>query len=99
MPDDAKRAAQRALVDRILTGPGCTAADLRSRAFAGAGLQPSVNPLLDKVVTDPTQITDDDFAATGLADDQLFELVVCAAVGRSTRMYESALAALDEADT
>ena len=30
----------------------------------------------------------------GFTDDQLFELVICAAVGQSTRQYEAALTAL-----
>ena len=33
----------------------------------------------------------------GFTDDQLFELVICAAVGQSTRQYEAGLAALAEA--
>ena len=32
-----------------------------------------------------------------LSEDQLFELVVCAAVGQSTRLYEAGLAVLAEA--
>jgi hypothetical protein len=45
-------------------------------------------------------VTEADFAAakaSGLSEDQLFELVVCAAVGQSTRQYEAGLAALAEA--
>ena len=33
----------------------------------------------------------------GFTEDQLFELVICAAVGQSTRQYEAGLAALAEA--
>lgn len=32
-----------------------------------------------------------------MSEDQIFELVVCAAIGESTRQYESALEALAEA--
>jgi hypothetical protein len=35
--------------------------------------------------------------ASGLSEDQVFELVVCAAVGQSARQYETALEALDQA--
>ena len=35
--------------------------------------------------------------ASGCTEDQIFELVVCAAVGQSTRLYEAGLAALAEA--
>ncbi|MBR7830845.1 hypothetical protein KDK95_31365, partial [Actinospica sp. MGRD01-02] len=53
-----------------------------------------------KVVATPALVTDADFAAgraAGLSEDQLFEVVVCAAVGQATRQYEAGLAALDEA--
>jgi hypothetical protein len=48
----------------------------------------------------PAQVTDADFAAakaSGFSEDQLFELVICAAVGQSARLYEAGLAALAEA--
>jgi hypothetical protein len=32
--------------------------------------------------------------ASGLGEDQIFELVVCAAIGQATRQYQSALGAL-----
>ena len=32
---------------------------------------------------------------SGLSEDQIFELVVCAAIGQATRQYQSALGALD----
>ncbi|MGW1344008.1 hypothetical protein ACWCOV_23390 [Kribbella sp. NPDC002412] len=91
---DEKRAAHQALVNQILNGPGTAPADQRARAFDNA--EPR-HPLIDKVATRPTQITDEDFAATGLTDDQLFELVIAAAVGQSTRLYDAGLAALAEA--
>ena len=101
MPDeDKKRAAHRALVDRILNGEGRASRDQRSRAFGNEGLAPPLDGLIGKVATTPTQVTDADFAAakaSGCSEDELFELVVCAAVGQSTRLYEAGLAALAEA--
>ena len=94
---DRKRAAYQALADRILTGPGTTSAAHRASAFASAGIAPAVDPLLTKVANRPTHITDADYAtakAAGFTDDQLFELVIAAAVGRSARMYDAGLAAL-----
>jgi len=32
--------------------------------------------------------------ASGLSEDQIFEIVVCAAIGQATRQYDTALAAL-----
>lgn len=96
MPEDRKRAAQRALVDRVLTGDGRASVEQRARAFHNNG----PDPLIGKVATRPGRITDADFTAakaSGFSDDELFELVVCAAVGQSTRLYEAGLTALAEA--
>ena len=101
MPDeDKKRAAHRALVDRVLTGEGRASAEQRARAFSNADLPPPLRALIGKVATRPAQVTDADFAAakaSGFTEDQLFELVVCAAVGQSARLYAAGLAALAEA--
>jgi alkylhydroperoxidase family enzyme len=61
-----------------------------------------LDALIDKVATRPAQVTDADFAAakaSGCSEDQLLELVICAAVGQSARLYEAGLAALAEATT
>jgi hypothetical protein len=101
VPDeDKKRAAHRALVDRVLNGQGRASAEQRARAFSNDGLSPSLHALIGKVATRPAQVTDADFAAakaSGFSEDQLFELVICAAVGQSARLYEAGLAALAEA--
>lgn len=101
MPDeDKKRAAHRALVDAVLHGAGQAAAEQRARAFSNEGLSPPLDALIGKVATRPAQVTDADFAAakaSGCTEDQLFELVICAAVGESARLYEAGLAALGEA--
>ena len=98
--DDEKRSIHEPLVNRILRGSGRAPADQRARAFDNAELAEPLRPLLDKVATNSAQVTDADFATAteaGFTDDQLFELVICAAVGQSTRQYEAGLAALAEA--
>lgn len=98
--EDEKRAIHRLLVERVLNGPGRAPADQRARAFNNDELPGPLRALVDKVATRSAQVTDADFAAAleaGFTDDQLFELVVCAAVGASTRQYEAGLAALAEA--
>ena len=98
--DDKKRKAHRDLVDRVLNGEGTAPAQQRAQAFGNDGLAPPLDALVAKVATSPSRITDADFAAAeaaGLSEDQLFELVVCAAVGQSTRLYEAGLAALSAA--
>lgn len=101
MPDmDKKRAAFLALADGILSGEGETSREQRAGAFANAGVPAPVDGLIGKVATSPTRVTDADFAAaraSGYSEDQLFELVIAAAVGQSARMYDAGLAALAEA--
>ena len=101
MPDeDKKRAAHQALVDRVLSGEGRASAEQRARAFSNADLPPPLQALIAKVATRPAQVTDADFAAaraSGFSEDQLFELVISAAVGQSARLYDAGLAALAEA--
>jgi hypothetical protein len=100
VPDDKKRAAHRALVDRVLNGEGRASAQQRVRAFDNDGLSPPLDALIGKVATRPAQVTEADFAAakaSGFSEDQLFELVICAAVGQSARLDEAGLAALAEA--
>lgn len=98
MPDeDRKRAAHRALVASVLGEKGAASAEQRTRAFDNEGLPPPVSALVDKVATRPADVTDADIAAAraaGLTEDQVFELVICAAVGQSTRQYDAARAAL-----
>lgn len=97
-----KRQAHRALVARILDGQGFASTSLRLAAFNclnAVSVEP-LRTLIGKVARQPTRITDADIdavKASGVSEDQVFELVVCAAVGEATRQYESALAALEQA--
>jgi len=101
VPDeDQKRAAHQALVNSVLHGEGRASPELRARAYDNADLPEALQALIGKVADHPAQITDADFAAAkaaGFSEDQLFELVTCAAVGQSSRQYETGLAALAEA--
>ena len=101
MPDvDKKRAAFRALAERVLNGEGTASAEQRARAFNNDGLSAPLDTLIGKVVTRPVRVTEADFAAakaSGFSEDQLFELVICAAVGQSDRLYQAGLAALARA--
>lgn len=88
------------LVDRVLGADGHAPRDLRQAAFDNSGPDDQrVRTLVEKVAARPTEITDADFATAseaGLTDDQLWEIIICAAIGQSTRMYEGALGTLDE---
>ena len=100
LAEDNKRAAFRALQDRIVNGEGRASPEQRARACSNAGLSQPLDGLLGKVATRPTQVTDADFAAAraaGFSEDELFELVICAAVGQTARLYDAGLAALADA--
>jgi hypothetical protein len=95
-----KQALVRAIEQRILTGPGKAPPDLRAKAFQDSDLPGPLAPLLDRVAKRSFQVTDGDVAAAlaaGFTQDQIFELVLCAAVGESSRLYQAGLAALAEA--
>lgn len=76
--------------------------ELRAKAFAASDLAEPLATLVDKVAKRSLQLTDGDFAAALAAvytEDQLFELVICAAVGESSRRYHAGLAALVKASS
>jgi alkylhydroperoxidase family enzyme len=91
------RTAHQAVVTRVLEGDGRASRAERRAAFDDSRLIEPLGGLISKVAKHPTQITDDDIAAvkaSGLSEDQIFEVVVCAAVGQATRQYLNALEAL-----
>jgi alkylhydroperoxidase family enzyme len=90
------------LVARTLEGDGRASHAQRRAAFDDAGLAEPLKTLINKVATRAHTITDEDIVAaraSGLGEDQIFELVVCAAIGQATRQYDTALAALVVATT
>jgi signal transduction histidine kinase len=92
--------ARNAVVARILEGDGRASHAQRRAAFDNAGLAAPLNTLIDKVAKRADMVTEEDIAAvkaSGLSEDQIFELVVCAAIGQATRQYDTAFAALDTA--
>lgn len=92
--------ARIALIKRILEGDGNTTRSTRKAAFDDSGLSGSIAILADKVANDAHRITDEDIAAvkaSGLSEDEVFEVVVCAAVGQAARQYDAACYALNAA--
>ena len=86
------RQARKALIKRILEGDGRASQNDRRAAFD--------NSLIDKVARQAHKITDADVSAApawGLSEDQVFEIVVCGAIGQAARQYEGALATLEVA--
>ena len=94
--------ARTALLARILEGEGHAPAIQRRAAFnlktgkAGndAELAAPLATLIDKVANASHKVTDKDIAAaraSGLTEDQIFELVVCAAVGDAARLRKDSV--------
>ena len=72
----------RALVARVLDSDGTAPPELRRAAFDNAGLSEPMRTLIEKVAHHAYSVTDEDVAAVraaGLSEDQIFEIVVCAA--------------------
>ena len=92
--------ARKAVVARILEGDGKSSPAQRRAAFNNKGLAEPLSTLIDKVARHAYTVTEEDIAAvqaTGLSEDQIFEIVVCAAIGQAARQYDAALAALEAA--
>ena len=98
MPDI--RQARKALLSRILEGEGRASHSERKAAFNNSVVAAPLSTLVDKVARHAYRVTDEDIAAvreSGFSEDQIFEIVVCAAIGQATRQYDAALAALETA--
>ena len=87
------------VLQRVLDGAAESDPAIRSAAADGTSLPPELQPLVDKIHHHAYTVTDDDIARlqTKYGDDQLFELIVSAALGASHKRLLAGLAALDEA--
>jgi hypothetical protein len=83
----------------VLDGPGASDPAIRRAAAAGTGSPADLQALVDKIHRHAYQVTDEDVARLGVTygDDQLFEIIVSAAVGASRQRLFAGLAALEEA--
>jgi hypothetical protein len=89
---------RKALVTRILEGTGHASHADRRAAFYLSGLAGPSAALIEKVAYNAASISDQEMIAaraSGLSEDQVFEIVVCAAIGQANRQYDAALAALE----
>jgi alkylhydroperoxidase family enzyme len=88
------------LVAQVLEGEGRASRDIRRAAFDNEGLAEPVRTFVDKVAHSARMVADTDIGTlrkAGLSEDQIYEIVVCAAIGQATRQYQNALAALSAA--
>ena len=87
------------VVENVLRGDGQSDPALRRAAADAIAAPPELRPLIDKVHRHAYKVTDDDVARlrATYSDDQLFEIIVSAALGASLSRLRAGLEALDEA--
>jgi len=97
-PDPHAELRHRAL-ESVLHGRGESNPAIRRAAADGHGVPAELQGLVDKIHRHAYKVTDEDLARlrSRYADDQLFEIVVSAALGASERRLLAGLKALDEA--
>jgi hypothetical protein len=89
---------RQATADAVLRGPGVTSPELR-QAVARGEPPAELRALVDKVRGEAYRVTDEDLNAlrSSYSEDQLFEILVAAALGAADERLRSALRALEEA--
>ena len=91
-------ALQRATHRTVLEGPGLTDAALRQQVARGQP-PPELEALVRKIREHAYRVTDADVDAlrSRYTEDQLFEIIVSAAVGAAEHRLRRAMAALEDA--
>lgn len=87
------------VLDSVINGPGVSDAGIRRAAAEGTGVPADLQPLVDKIHRHAYKVTDEDMARAQAkyGDDQMFEIVVSAALGASRKRLLAGLKALEEA--
>jgi len=87
------------VLDGVIDGPGESDPAIRRAAAAGVGAPADLQSLVDKIHRHAYKVTDDDIALAqkNYNDDQMFEIVVSAALGASRQRLLAGLNALNEA--
>lgn len=89
------------VIARAVHGQGVSTPAARRTAFDGTTVDARVAALLEKVRERAWEIADADVKAAldaGVPEDEVFELVVCAALGQAQRQLDAACHALDRAE-
>lgn len=96
-PAHTSPALRRAIQERSARFAG-TAGTAGSPAWESAEIPAELHDLIDKIADRATEVTDEDFAvlsARGYTVDQLYEIVLCAAIGASHARLKRGLDSLD----
>ena len=90
------------LIARVLEGKGVSSPAERRAAFDNTGPESASTALVRKIAKNARAVTESDVAAvrnSGVGEDRIFEIVICAALGEATRQYEAAMAAFERIGT
>ena len=87
------------VLQSVLESAGETDSAVRNAAANGVGLPPDLQRLVEKIHEHAYKVTDDDVARVSAkyGDDELFEIIVSAALGASRKRLLAGLQALDDA--
>ena len=96
---DPHASSRDAVLRTVLDGPGETDPSLRHAAAEGVAVPDDLRVLVEKIHQHAYRVTDEEIAAlqAKYSEDQLFEIIVSAAVGASRRRLMAGLKALEEA--
>jgi hypothetical protein len=99
MTTDPHAPLRDTVVRSVLEGKGESDPELRKAAAERRGVPTDLQTLVDKVHDRAYTVTDDDIALRqpAYSDDQLFEIILSAALGASRHRLLAGLAALDKA--
>jgi alkylhydroperoxidase family enzyme len=87
------------VLQSVLLGAGESDPAIRRAAAEGSGLPADLQALVDKIHRHASRVTDEDMARLRARydDDQMFEIVVSAALGASWKRLLAGLEALEDA--
>lgn len=96
--DDPHKEARERIEASVLRGPGRSDAALRQAAAAGRDVPPELAGLVERIHRHAYRVTDEEMAALRgrFSEDELFEVVVAAALGAARHRLEAALQALED---
>jgi alkylhydroperoxidase family enzyme len=97
--EDPHASLRDRVLDSVLQGAGESDPAIRKAAADGTGVPADLQALVDKIHRHAYKVTDDDIAhaQAKYGDDQMFEIVVSAALGASRNRLLAGLKALDQA--
>ena len=87
------------ILEQVLRGPGASRPDIRSAAADGIGVPDDLQPLIAKIHASAYRVSDDDVSGllTTYDEDELFEIILSAALGASRQRLLAGLRVLEDA--